>query len=384
MPAHLCILTSVHKPFDGRIFHREARTLAEAGYRITLLAPSDEAPQTRNGIRILPVARPFTRLGRPLVWWRLLRQTLKLKPDVIHFHDPELLLLVPLFHLLLKKSPRIIYDVHEYFVDSLADKYWIPAKLRPIVVRLAGILEKYLAAKVDAIVCAVQEQTMLYGYFNGPIVVLRNLPRLTLFSNPVPVPSLDMPGFKLIYVGLILPKRGVSTLLQAMNILRKDGYKNIKLFLLGPPTSQTYIDEIHNYIQEHRLEEQVYWLGYIPHTELKHYLANADVGMAPGRFTRQYRRPAIATKLFEYMLGGVPIITSDQPHRRKYIEESHCGLAVPADDVQAHADAILWLYRHPEDARAMGQRGRDMVLDHYTWEIEAPKLLALYQNLLTS
>ncbi len=382
MPAHICILTSVHKPFDGRIFHREARTLAEAGYRVTLIAPTRNAPQTRDGVRVLGVAPPATRLGRPLVWARLLRCVLSLKPDAIHFHDPELLLLVPFLRLLLKRDVRIIYDVHEYFVASLANKYWIPAKLRPVAVKLAGALERLLVSGVDAIVCVVQEQTLIYDYFDGPISVARNLPRAALFENPNPHPDLDVPGFKLIYVGLLLPKRGINTLLEAMNILRQEGHADVKLFLIGPPTSLAYINEIQTYLQNHHLEEQVQWLGYVQHEELKHYLANAHIGMAPGRHTQQYRRPGIATKLFEYMLGGLPIVTSDQPHRRKYIEESNCGLVVSAEDARAHADAILWLHDHPEEANAMGRRGMEMVLDHYTWESETPNLLTLYQTLL--
>ena len=98
------MLTSVHKPFDGRIYHREGRALVEAGYRVTLIAPGNVQLQTDIGIHVLGVSPPSTRLGRPVVWARLFRQVLRLKPDVIHFHDPELLLLVPLFRLFLRKD----------------------------------------------------------------------------------------------------------------------------------------------------------------------------------------------------------------------------------------------------------------------------------------
>ena len=48
------------------------------------------------------------------------------------------------------------------------------------------------------------------------------------------------------------------------------------------------------------------------------------------------------------------------------------------------AGAITWLLEHPEDAREMGQRGRETVLDRYSWEQEAKKLDGLYAKMSVS
>jgi glycosyltransferase involved in cell wall biosynthesis len=378
---HICVITSVHRPFDGRVFYRQCKTLAQAGYQVTLIAPADFERQQRDGLTVLGVPRPTSRRQRPLVWWRLYRLVRRLHPHVVHFHDPELLLLVPLFRLTLGRDVKIVYDVHEYFVDSLAEKYWIPSRLRALAVSAAGGLERLLVRGVDGIICAVEGQKPLYAGFRGPIAVLRNLPFATLFENAEPHPALDVDGFKLIYVGLILPKRGIDVLLAAMQILRQQGQKDVHLFLIGPDTSPAYIQEIQALVRDHQLFDQVHWLGYVPHDQIKHYLANAHVGLVPGAPTRQYRNPGISTKLLEYMLCGLPIVSVDRPHHLVYLEESNCGLAVPLGDAPAHAEAILWLRDHPHEARTMGLRGRAMVLDHYTWEREQSRLLEFYQKL---
>lgn len=353
----------------------------DAGYQVTLIAPVNRECQKKNGVTVLGVPRSTNRRERPLVWWRLFRLARRLQPDVIHFHDPELLLLVPLFRTLMGKSVKIVYDVHEYFVDSLASKYWIPAWLRPAARLAGGFFERLLVRGVQGIICAVEGQMALYESFKGPITVVQNLPFAQLFEGARPHPVLDVEGFKLVYVGLILPERGIDVLLEAMRLVHQLGSDDIYLFLIGPETSAAYMQEVQLFLETHDLVEQVHWLGYIPHDQLKHYLAAADVGMAPGLLTRQYRNPGIATKLFEYMLCGLPIVSADHPHRRRYIEESNCGLVVAPEDAAAHAESILWLRKHTEQAQAMGQRGQEAVLECYIWEQEQHKLLAFYEAL---
>jgi glycosyltransferase involved in cell wall biosynthesis len=379
MPVHVCVLTAVHQPFDGRIFHRECVTLAQAGYQVTLVAPADFGEQQRDGVAIVGIPRPSSRWQRPHAWLRLYRHARRLHPDVIHFHDPELLLLAPLLRLTLGRRVRIVYDVHEYFVDSLATKFWIPRRLRPLAIVLARRLERLLVRSVAGLVLAVDGQRPLYAAFRGPTAIVRNLPLATLFEGAQPHPAMDTPGLKLIYVGLLLPQRGIDTLLGAMRLLREQGVEDVILFLIGPETSPAYIREIELFARTHQIGRQVRWLGYVPHDQLKHYLANAHAGLAPSHHTRQYSQPNIATKLFEYMLCGLPVVTVDNPYWRVYVEESNCGLVVPAGDAGAHAQAILWLRDHPAEAAAMGQRGQAMVLDHYTWEQEQSKLLAFYK-----
>jgi len=382
MNAHICVLTSVHQPFDGRIFHRECTALAAAGYRVTLIAPADFERQTRNGIEIIGLPRPRRRAQRPRLWWQLLRQVQQLHPDVVHLHDPELLLLVPILRLLYGHCLRIVFDVHEYFVDATAGKYWIPAWLRPIVTRLVSWLERGLVRGVDGIICVVEEQTPRYAHLHRPLAVVRNLPKAKLFENPHPASALQTGGFNLIYVGLLLPKRNIDVLLQAMREIHQQGIRDVYLFLIGPETSSAYIQQIQDFIHQHHLEEQVRWLGPIPHEQLKDYLAAAHAGTTPGNYTRQYKNPGLTTKLFEYLLCGLPVISVDYPHRKRYLDESNCGFALPADDVDAHVESILWLRDHPEEACAMGTRGQAMVLDHYTWEQEKNMLINFYLKLL--
>jgi glycosyltransferase involved in cell wall biosynthesis len=378
----ICILTSVHQPFDGRIFHREARSLARAGYQVTLLAAAAIGHEEREGVTVIGVPPPGRRWARPLAWLRLYRLARRLVPDAVHIHDPELLLLLPFLRLGLGRRARLVYDAHEYFADSVAVKHWIPPRLRPLAARAAGRVERLLAQRAHGLVLAVEGQREEYAYFRGPVVVARNLPLAGLFEGGEPHPDLHVEGFRLIYVGLILPQRGIDQLLEALALLRQEGVDDVHLFLLGAETSPAYMRQLRAFAREHGLERQVHWMGYVQPDQLKHYLANSHAGLAPLVPTRQYSRPFLATKLFEYMLAGLPIICADNPNWRAHVEEARCGIAVPAEDAGAYARAIRRLRDDPGEAQAMGERGQEAVLARYTWEREEVRLMEFYEKLL--
>lgn len=56
-------------------------------------------------------------------------------------------------------------------------------------------------------------------------------------------------------------------------------------------------------------------------------------------------------------------------------------MLVDPRDPKAIAAAMRWIVEHPDEARAMGRRGRKAVTDRYNWEREFPKLLQLYESL---
>ena len=87
-------------------------------------------------------------------------------------------------------------------------------------------------------------------------------------------------------------------------------------------------------------------------------------------------------KFFEYMLAGLPVAVSHFPDVTAHVEREKCGVVFDPDSPQSIADALRRLYEHPEEAQAMGRRGREGVLREYNWDKASETLLQAYRTLL--
>lgn len=89
-----------------------------------------------------------------------------------------------------------------------------------------------------------------------------------------------------------------------------------------------------------------------------------------------YRFGVSPNKLVEYMMSGRPVVHStDAPN--DMVGQSECGISVPAEDVEAIANAISRLAAmRPEERLAWGTRGRDYVLSRLDYRVLAREFLA--------
>src|SRR5699024_6459436 len=88
------------------------------------------------------------------------------------------------------------------------------------------------------------------------------------------------------------------------------------------------------------------------------------------------------TKFFEYMNAGLPIICSDFPVWKNFVETYQCGIAVDPYDEHAIRQAISYLRNNPERAREMGKNGKEAVTQELNWQSQEEILITWYNTLL--
>jgi len=370
MKARVCILTTVHPPFDTRIFHKQAKTLVHAGYDVTLIAQWSK-DETVDGVKIVALPRPRNRLSRIFgLTWRAFRLALREKADIYHFHDPELLLIGVLLKLFTRG--RVIYDVHEDLPKQILNKQWIPLFLRRITAGCAKLTEMVCSGLVDRIVVATP--AIARRFLKSRTVLVQNFPKMGELVGDKTTAYKKRPHVA-VYVGGISRIRGLEEMVRAVGLLPdKAGVRLVLAGSFSPP-------ELENDVQQLTGWKQVDYLGWQSREGVKKLLSEARVGLvlfhpAPNHIEAQ------PNKLFEYMSAGIPVVASDFPLWREIVKGADCGLLVDPLKPEDIASAIYWLLQHPEEAQAMGERGRKAVIERYNWNNESQKLLQMYRELL--
>jgi glycosyltransferase involved in cell wall biosynthesis len=82
-------------------------------------------------------------------------------------------------------------------------------------------------------------------------------------------------------------------------------------------------------------------------------------------------------KVFEYMAAGLPVVASRVGQLATVIQHEVNGLLCPAGAAGELAGALLRLHREPELRTRLGQAARATVLQNYTWDAVARRILRL-------
>ncbi|MDX6646300.1 MAG: hypothetical protein QOK40_2027, partial [Miltoncostaeaceae bacterium] len=202
-------LTTVHRPNDVRILHKEVTALRAAG------------ADARVGALTVPARSRARRLA---AGWRLARAARRLDADLYHVHDPEL---IPAALWLARTTGRpVVYDVHEYLGHTARTKAWLPAPLRAAVAALAERAERAGARRLAAAVTANEDLAARMAAAGARAVSVANYPLASRFPPPG-----SPAGPIALYVGGLGPRRGLDLMLQAFPLVRAPG---ARLLLVGP------------------------------------------------------------------------------------------------------------------------------------------------------
>jgi len=363
----VCHLSSAHRWFDERIFQKQARSLARAGFDVVLIVPREQ-PETIDGVRIVPLGSHAGKITRLLCTdWRLLWLAFKEGASIYHFHDPEL---IPAGLVLKLLGKKVIYDVHEDYQETVLSAAWLPRGLRRLVSLVWGGFERAAAQAFDALV--VVDSNIRRGFPSHKTEMITNVPPLS-FSRSQPKPERSGP-FRVVYTGAVAEARGVFKVVEALGHLRNP---DVQFHVIGEVN-----DPEHRKILEG--DPRIVCHGRLPWLQLRDALETADVGLmlfqptpAHLSFTGEGN-----TKLFEFMGLGIPVLFADLPKLRRFMDTIGGGMAVDPTCPKKIAEAIDYLREHPEVCRTLGENGRRAVRERFHWEVEEKKLLEVYARVL--
>ena len=367
-------MTTVHPRHDIRIRIKEAASLSRHDkMQVTVFVQDGKGSEKdeSTGVSVVdtgpkPESRPARIIIGALRMWRAVRRA---KPTVVHFHDSEL---IPVGLLLKFSGIKVFYDVHEDVPAQIFDKHYLPSIIRKPVARALEIVEKIAGNCFDAIIPATPKIAERFPV--DKTVVVQNYPIIEELVAPEAVSYFQRPLY-FAYLGGINRARGAVEMVEAINQVAG---VDVKLCLAGVFLQKDLQGEIESLAGWKKIK----FFGWLNRKQVAGVLGNVRAGLVlfhPG----PNHCNAQPNKMFEYMAAGLPVIASDFPLWREMVKVENCGLLVDPLNPVAIAEAMKWILDNPQEAEAMGRRGRRAVEEKYNWECESEKLIALYERLLS-
>jgi glycosyltransferase involved in cell wall biosynthesis len=200
--------------------------------------------------------------------------------------------------------------------------------------------------------------------------------QVALIGNGVPVERFtDEPAAhdppRVLFVGLLTPRKGVLDLLAASRLLTGRGVAH-ELWLLGgtPDEGPAAEAEVRSAI-----EGTARLLGTRTPEQMPAEYAAADVFCLPSWWE------AMPLSVLEAMAAGLPVVASDVGDVSRVVLDGVTGHVVPARDPERLADCLERLLSDPEERRRMGAAGRARVTSDFSSEVMAGEVSALYAQL---
>jgi glycosyltransferase involved in cell wall biosynthesis len=324
----------------------------------------------------VPTMRRAILPGHDYLCYRALRQVVRqVQPDLVHTHSSKAGIVGraaawtqarrhP------KRLPRVIHTVHGLpFHD----------RQNPLVRRMYIALERWAAKRCDALVAITPQMveaferhhiaardkfTVIPSGIAVERFALRDARRTTEAIGDGPVVGL---------VARLDPLKGHADLLAAYPRIAEKipGNPGVRVRFVGDGFARSAI-------AAHPLIAQgvVTITGLVPFEAMAEEYRKLDVCVLPSYQEGQSRVLAEALLcgcgIVAYDVGGIPALCID----------GVTGKLVPPGNIDALADAIVWMLQHPAERQAMARRGRELVLERFGAERMNVELLALYHRVL--
>ena len=368
MNQRIAHLTSVHPPFDPRIFHKQCKTLRNAGFDVHLVAQHTQS-EVVDDIPICALPQMEGRYVRLALQPSLYRQARALQADVYHIHDPEL---IPLLWLLKHTTDAaVVYDMHEDY-----------AARGGIEGSLLSALERWCLTWVNHVVLA-EKGYVDRVYETTPRTYILNYALSEDLNRSCDTASRkERPGIRLLYTGVASRTRGLCTMLKTVEILKSSNISaHINISgVCNIPSDRRWAEA---FIAKNSLEHNVVlngWREYLPIQEMTSSYLCSDIGMCLMQPHSNYMK-SIPTKFYEYLSYGLPILCSDFPLWRSFIEEHECGAVVPPGDAAAAASVVHDWMQNPAQYEAC-TRAACNAGTHFQWKIMGERLVNVYKTLV--
>ena len=201
------------------------------------------------------------------------------------------------------------------------------------------------------------DEFIVLSEFMRDILVRQGIPaeKITLIPPAITIPDMVSPDETdgvphILAIGQLIRGKGVDQLLTTMHSVKTP----CVLDIVGTGNDEAYLKQL-----AEPLGEKVVFHGYTPNPD------DAFRGIRAVVLPWRWQEP-FGLVGPEALAHGVPLVGFDVGAIRDYLADGQTGILVPPGDTDALAKAIDRILNTPDEARAMGLRGRELVSARFT------------------
>jgi len=307
----------------------------------------------------------------------------QLRPDLIHAHDFRMLGVGARAKVRAAaegRRIRLVWDAHEFLPGMKPwqdNARWLPAQRAH---------EREYAPHADAVITVSGRLADLlraeHGLPERPAVVL-NAPAVDhdlAVSGDAPdlrvACGVDASTPLLVYSGVALPQRGLTTMVEALPQL-----PGVHVALVVNDGGLPYVrGTLLPKAERLRVADRVHVVAYVPYQQVVRFLSGADAGVIPVQRYLNYEI-ALITKFFEYSHARLPVVVSDVRAMAETVRGTGQGEVFHAGDVNDYVRAVRSVLADP--ARYRAAYDKPGLLDGWTWATQAKIVEDTYTRLLS-
>ncbi len=333
---------------------------------MTLAAPGKD-PELL-GVEFFSVGnRPNNRLLR-LFYCQIAatRTILSVRAQIWHLHDPELL---PIAAILIMLKRKVIWDAHEdyYLQFKLYSQYrtYLPRIFRKFLSLVTLSILKYVDNKAAGIVAATD--TIKSKYKNLNCVVIGNEARVEEFENANPC----FVNNKVLFLGSTTETHCFQQTVDAILSL-----ENLQLIVAG-----SAVDSQTASYSKKLLGNRITFFGWANRSELLDLISESVIGMVTYQDLPTYNE-AEPTKLFEFLMSGLPIVATPINPSKHYLELSGGGVVSEGFEGRDLREAIQKLLASEKAWSKMSKNGKAWAKENANWDKSEDQLFSFYSKLV--
>ncbi len=289
----------------------------------------------------------------------LLTYTLKIKPDLTHAHwiIPQgfLVYLVNFFY----GKP---YIVTAHGADVFGLRHPVFSKLRSLVIHNAAVVTTVSQA-LKAILLDQKEGSNEILALPMGVDSKIFMPHFGLSESSVS--KHERSKAKILYVGRLTEKKGVSFLIRALPTVKKK-YPNIHLTIVGGGELAAELKEESLLLG---LDENITFQGSVPNHSLPKFYQKHAIFVGPSIETQGGDTEGFGLTFVEAAMSGCLLVGTDVGGIRDIIQDGKTGLLVKQKDSAAIADGILYALSKPEKMREISNNGKMRCIENYDWKL---------------